>query len=140
MAIKQPNPTMGAPSLIGADLIVQGTMTSQGEIQIDGRVEGTVRARTVIVGDKASVEGEIVADVLTIRGHAGGILQARNLRLSAGARVEGDLFQEVLTVEMGAHLDGSVRHVPGLPAAKEVEPAAAAEAPVAIGTLAAATP
>jgi len=137
MAIKQPNPTV--PSLIGADLIVQGTMTSQGEIQIDGRVEGAVRARTVIVGDNASVDGEIVADVLTIRGHAGGILQARNLRLGAGARVEGDLFQEVLTVEMGAHLNGAVRHVPGLPAPKEIE-TTETPSPAVIGMLAAATP
>jgi len=138
MAIKQPYPVVGAPSLIGADLTVQGTMTSQGEIQIDGRVEGAVRARTVIVGDKASVDGEIVADALTIRGHASGIIQARNLRLSAGARVEGELFQEVLTVEMGAHLDGSVRHIPG-PPPKDVEPVETA-APAVIGLLATATP
>jgi cytoskeletal protein CcmA (bactofilin family) len=137
MAMKQPNPSVAAPSLIGADLVVQGTISSQGEIQIDGRVEGTVRARSVVVGDAAFVEGEIVADVLTIRGRASGIIQSRTTRINSGARVEGELLQEILTVEMGAHLDGTVRHMPGPPArdAETVETAS----PVVIGLLATAT-
>ncbi len=110
--MKQQNPLAGAMSLIAADLTVKGTITSQGEIQIEGHVEGTVRARSVTIGDKASVDGEIVADILAIRGRANGILQSRTLHLSASARVEGELMQEILTVEQGAHLEGSVRHMP----------------------------
>ena len=32
-----------APSIISADLVVNGTLTSTGDIQIDGRVEGRAR-------------------------------------------------------------------------------------------------
>ncbi len=135
MAMKQPNPAVGTPSLIGADLIVQGTMTSEGDIQIDGRVEGNVRGRKIVIGDNASVEGEIVADALTIRGRASGILQSRTTVLSAGARVEGELFHDILTVERGAHLDGSVRHAPR-PAARESEKPETTAPSVAIGLLA----
>jgi len=135
--MKQSNST-AAPSLLAADLIVTGTITSEGDIQIDGHVEGQVRARSVIIGERASVDGEIVADVLAIRGRAHGILQSRTLHLSAGARVDGELIQEILTVESGAHLEGSVRHLPR-PLPRDVAPAES-EAPLAIGMLATAVP
>ncbi|MEJ0027649.1 MAG: polymer-forming cytoskeletal protein [Rhizomicrobium sp.] len=132
--MRQSNPPAGPPSLIGADLVVQGTITSESDIQIDGRIEGKVRGKAVVIGEAASVEGEIVADVLTIRGRASGILQSRNTHLKAGARVEGELLHDVLTVEPGAHLDGSVRHTPR-PLTREMEPAGTASS-VAIGLLA----
>jgi cytoskeletal protein CcmA (bactofilin family) len=43
-----------APSIISADLVVSGTLTSTGDIQIDGRVEGDVRSAGLVIGDKAS--------------------------------------------------------------------------------------
>jgi len=130
--MRQANQTVRTPSLIGADLVVQGTIVSDGDIQIDGRVEGNVRARSVVVGEKASVDGELVADTLTIRGHASGIIQARSTHLSAGARVEGELLHDILTVEHGAHVDANVRHVPKA-AMRDVEPAPASSSDAAVG-------
>ena len=61
-----------APSIISADLVVNGTLTSTGDIQIDGRVEGDVHSSGLVIGDKAHIQGEILADDVTVRGHVHG--------------------------------------------------------------------
>ena len=46
-------PTRGAPSIISADLIVQGTL-SAGDVQVDGKVDGDIRAGGLVIGDERS--------------------------------------------------------------------------------------
>ncbi len=72
-----------APSIISADLVVQGTLTSTGDIQIDGRVEGDVRSAGLVIGDKAFIQGEILADDVTVRGRVQGGIRARKVLLWA---------------------------------------------------------
>ena len=65
------NPRMGrssVPSIISADLSVKGMLVSTGDVQIDGHVEGDVRAVSLVIGDKAEIHGEIYAEDVTIRG------------------------------------------------------------------------
>ena len=54
------------PSVISADLEVQGDLKSEGDIQIDGQVKGDVRSRTVVVSQGADIEGSIFADSVQI--------------------------------------------------------------------------
>ena len=69
-AVAAPGPVNGAkrasrtsaPSIISADLIVQGTLKSSGDIQVDGRVEGDVHSASLVIGDKAFIQGEILAE------------------------------------------------------------------------------
>src|ERR1043165_8577650 len=65
-----------APSIISADLTVQGTVTSAGDIQIDGAVEGDVRAGGLVIGDKAIIQGQIFANEVTVRGRVQGSIRA----------------------------------------------------------------
>ena len=50
---KRPTRSSSAPSIISADLVVTGTLTSSGDIQIDGKVEGNVNTTGLVIGDKA---------------------------------------------------------------------------------------
>ncbi|HTB37191.1 MAG TPA: polymer-forming cytoskeletal protein, partial [Reyranella sp.] len=50
---KRPMRSSSAPSIISADLVVSGTLTSSGDIQIDGKVEGNVNSTGLVIGDKA---------------------------------------------------------------------------------------
>src|SRR5215469_14250526 len=68
-----------APSIISADLVVNGTLTSTGDIQIDGRVEGDVHSTGLVIGEKALIHGEILADDVTIRGKVQGGIRARKV-------------------------------------------------------------
>ncbi|MEI9885237.1 MAG: polymer-forming cytoskeletal protein [Rhizomicrobium sp.] len=99
-----------APSIISADLIVNGTLTSSGDIQVDGRVEGDVHSAGLVVGDKAFIHGEILAEEVTIRGRVQGSIRARKVLLCATSHVEGNILHEAFAVETGAFFEGNCRH------------------------------
>jgi cytoskeletal protein CcmA (bactofilin family) len=98
------------PSIISADLIVTGTLVSNGDIQIDGVVEGDVRSAGLVIGEKAEIRGEILAEDITVRGRVIGRIRARKVQLAATSHVEGDILHEAFAVEAGAFFEGSCRH------------------------------
>jgi cytoskeletal protein CcmA (bactofilin family) len=99
-----------APSIISADLVVTGTLTSTGDIQIDGRVEGDVHSAGLVIGDKAYINGEILAEEVTIRGRVQGSIRARKVQLCSTSHVEGNILHEAFAVETGAFFEGNCRH------------------------------
>lgn len=99
-----------APSIISGDLVVNGTLTSTGDIQIDGRVEGDVRSAGLVIGDKAFIQGEILAEDVTVRGRVQGGIRARKVLLCATSHVEGNILHEAFAVEAGAFFEGNCRH------------------------------
>ncbi len=99
-----------APSILSGDLVINGTVTAEGEIQLDGQIEGDVRAGALIVGEKASVKGEVVAESVTIRGRVLGSVRGRQVQLASTARIEGDIIHSALSVESGAFFEGHCRH------------------------------
>lgn len=103
-------PGRSAPSIISDDLVVIGTLTSTGDIQIDGRVDGDIRSASVTIGEKANFQGEIVAEECTIRGRVQGIVRARKVQLSGTCHMEGTILHEALAVEVGAFFEGTCRH------------------------------
>jgi len=124
--------TLSAPSIISADMVINGTLNSTGDIQIDGRVEGDVRSVGLVIGDKAEVHGEIYAEDVTVRGKVNGRIRARKVLLAATSHVEGDILHEAFAVESGAFFEGNCRHSddplgenPGDTAQKPQRPAAA---------------
>ena len=99
-----------APSIISADLVVNGTLTSTGDIQVDGRVEGDVRSAGLVVGDKAFIHGEVMAEGITVCGRVQGSIRARKVLLCATCHVEGNILHEAFAVETGAFFEGNCRH------------------------------
>jgi cytoskeletal protein CcmA (bactofilin family) len=99
-----------APSILSGDIVIIGTVTAEGEIQLDGQIEGDVRAGALIVGEKASVKGEVVAESVTIRGRVLGSVRGRQVQLASTARIEGDIIHSALSVESGAFFEGHCRH------------------------------
>ena len=101
---------LSAPSIISTDMIMQGALSSAGDIQIDGRVEGDVRSVGLVIGEKAEIHGEVLAEDVTVRGKVIGRIRARKVLLAATCRVEGDILHEALAVESGAFFEGNCRH------------------------------
>jgi cytoskeletal protein CcmA (bactofilin family) len=98
------------PSIISGDLIVRGTLVSNGDVQIDGRIEGDVRAGALVVGEKAHIEGDVYAEDAIIRGSVHGAIRARKIQLCSTCRVEGNILHEALAMEAGAYFEGNCRH------------------------------
>lgn len=98
-----------AISVLSSDLVITGNVRSSGDIQIEGSVEGDIRAQTLIVGETATVKGEVIAEEVVVHGRVVGRLRGIKVRLSTNARVEGDIIHKSIAIESGAHFEGSVQ-------------------------------
>jgi cytoskeletal protein CcmA (bactofilin family) len=100
----------GVPSIISSELVVRGTLISAGDVQIDGKVDGDVRATSLVVGEKAVIVGDVYAEEAIVRGRLEGSIRARKVQLCATCHVEGNILHEALSVESGAFFEGNCRH------------------------------
>ena len=98
-----------SPSLLSNDLTIKGNVTTNGDIQIEGTIEGDVRAHLVTVGESATIKGEIAADDVVVIGRVIGRLRGLKVRLTATAKVEGDIIHKTIAIESGAHFEGTVQ-------------------------------
>ena len=98
-----------SPSVLSPDLTVTGNIQTQGDITIEGTVEGDIRARQLTIGETATIKGEIVGDDVIVHGRVVGRVRGLKVRLSASARVEGDIIHKTIAIESGAHFEGSVQ-------------------------------
>jgi len=96
-------------SVIGHDLVIQGNLTSKGEVQIEGEVQGDIFCTHVIIGEHARVTGSIVAEECVIRGHLLGTVRGRRVLLQSTSHVEGDVFHQTMAIEQGAFFEGKSR-------------------------------
>lgn len=99
------------PSIISRDLKIVGDLHSEGEIQIDGNVNGDIRTHALVIGETAKVKGEIVADAIRILGTVNGQIKAKVVKLAASAHVVGDILHEDLSIETGAFLEGHCKRM-----------------------------
>lgn len=93
-------------SVIGPDVRIVGDIVTQGEMEIDGDVEGDITCQTLMIGEGAKVRGAVHADVVRIHGSLKGKIFATNVSLSKTAEVLGDVTHVTLQIEAGAVLEG----------------------------------
>jgi cytoskeletal protein CcmA (bactofilin family) len=115
----QPVEKSSPPSILSVDLKIVGDLHSKGEIQIDGVVEGDIRTHSLLVGETANIQGEIVADVVNVHGSISGQIKSREVNLSKTAHVVGDILHENLAIETGAILEGHCKRMVDKSAAEE---------------------
>lgn len=116
-AVSETRPSAPAPSpkpkpaasILSSDITITGNVRSSGDIQVEGAIEGDIRAHTLIVGETATVKGEVVAEEVVVHGRVVGRLRGLKVRLSSSARVEGDIVHKTIAIESGAHFEGSVQ-------------------------------
>ena len=96
-------------SVLSADLHISGNMKTTGDIQVEGTVEGDIRAHLLTIGESATIKGEVTADDVVINGRIVGRVRGLKVRLTSTARVEGDIIHKTIAIESGAHFEGSVQ-------------------------------
>lgn len=99
------------PSIISTGVRIAGDLTSDGEVHIDGIVEGDVRANSVTVSPCGTVSGAISGDTVRIEGKVDGRITGQSVSLAATARVKGDIAHDTLALEQGAHFEGHCQPV-----------------------------
>jgi cytoskeletal protein CcmA (bactofilin family) len=100
----------GVPSIISTDVVLRGNVESAGEVQLDGVLEGDIKASLLIIGERASVKGDVVCESVTVRGRVEGGIRAKSVALASTAHIMGDILHSSLSVESGAHFEGNCRH------------------------------
>ncbi len=93
-------------SIIGTDVRIVGDIVSQGEIHIDGVIEGDITCVKLVVGEGARIAGEVTAEVVKVHGELTGKINASQISIARSARVTGDVTHESLEIEAGAHVEG----------------------------------
>ena len=96
-------------SVLSADLTITGDIKTTGDVNIEGTVEGDIRAHLLTVGEGATVKGECIADDVVVNGRVVGKVRGLKVRLTSTARVEGDIIHKTIAIESGAHFEGSVQ-------------------------------
>ncbi|WP_421780128.1 bactofilin family protein [Kiloniella litopenaei] len=105
----------GIPSILSPDLNLVGDLTSTGDLQIDGNVQGDVICRAVTIGEKAVVTGSVKADEVRVCGMVSGQLNADTITLASTAKVVGDILHKSIAIEAGAQVEGQFRRISDKP-------------------------
>lgn len=95
-------------NIIGRSTVIQGTLRSNGNVNVSGTVEGNVEVegRTMVMPGGV-VEGEVASTSAEIAGTVKGRVSVRErLILKATAVIEGDIRTGKLVVEEGATFNG----------------------------------
>jgi len=109
-AVAPVDPARRAPpkvaSLLSADLTIEGSVTGEGELQIDGVVKGDVRVGRLTVGETGHIEGSVYAEIVEVRGRVVGAITSKQVRLYGTSYIDGDITHEQLAMETGAFFQG----------------------------------
>jgi cytoskeletal protein CcmA (bactofilin family) len=93
-------------SIIARDVTITGNISTAGEIQLDGVVNGDVTCGAITLGETGHLTGALVATTATIRGHVDGTIRAKSVLLERTAVITGDVTQESISIEAGAKVEG----------------------------------
>jgi len=105
------NGSTAVPSIVGPDMSLRGDLKSDGELHIEGTVQGDIRVRHLVIGKDAVVRGDIEAQTVRVSGSVAGSLRAHEVILTATAKMQGDIYHDVLSIEPGALLEGHCRRL-----------------------------
>jgi cytoskeletal protein CcmA (bactofilin family) len=96
---------------MGPNDSLEGKLTYEGHMHVDGRAEGELRVTgNIDVASGAKVKALLEATNVTIKGDVEGALNAREkLILGKNAKLSGDITVRRLQIEDGASLNGHVR-------------------------------
>jgi len=96
---------------MGKNMEFKGTLSFEGTGRIDGKVEGKILAKGVLLlGETASVSSEIEGDTVVVGGNVGGkIIGRQKVQLLKTAVVNADISTPSLSIEEGCQFNGSCK-------------------------------
>ena len=101
------------PSIIAADMRINGDLICSGAIHVDGRIEGDIQSHEVVIGESATIHGNIQGDNIRICGSVEGQIKGDFICLTKTARVRGDVLHKSLAIEQGAFIEGMCKRLDG---------------------------
>ena len=109
----KPEKFKDAETIIGASLKVKGNFYGEGNIVVEGQLEGNLKTdANLFIGDKAKVVANIEANDAIINGEVRGTLKIHQyLALGPTAKIIGDVNYSEISIEKGAIINGQIIYV-----------------------------
>ena len=100
-----------AINLIGVGTEIKGDISSNGDIRIDGILQGNLRTKgKVVIGETGTVKGEIKCKNSDVEGNIEGKIHVSELlSLKATSNLAGDIIARKLAIEPGSKFTGSCK-------------------------------
>ncbi len=98
-------------SVIADDLKIKGEVTTQGDVELKGTLEGEIVCRTLLIAEDAKVDGKVTAEKVVVRGSVDGQINGIRVTLAPSAKVRGELVCKALSVDEEAYFDGTSQRV-----------------------------
>ena len=111
LVLTNPIPSEGedsAATLVNSVTEINGDVISSGVVQIDGKVEGNVQGKTVIINQSGWIVGTVKAKQVVIHGRFKGRLDSVRVNLGSNCEVDGELYIDAIMIDEGARFSGSV--------------------------------
>jgi cytoskeletal protein CcmA (bactofilin family) len=109
-----------AISIIGPGMKVDGDLTTDGTVRIEGSIHGTVRAgKAVVLGQSGEILGDVFTQDAVIGGRVSGVVVAESrLELQSTSSVDGEIRAraEHLLLQEGARFSGQIEMIDAEPA------------------------
>jgi cytoskeletal protein CcmA (bactofilin family) len=105
------SPTARTLACLGSTIVVKGEISSDEDLQIDGKVEGNIslRGHRLTVGRTGNLNSEITAREVIVYGNASGNLRARDrVEIKRDGQVIGDITTARISIEDGAYFKGHI--------------------------------
>jgi cytoskeletal protein CcmA (bactofilin family) len=98
----------GGASIIAAGTTLKGDISSNGDIRIDGTLQGNIICTAkVVIGANGVIEGDITGQQADIMGTVSGTIKVRELlQLKGGSKVTGNIHSSKLQIEPAANFNG----------------------------------
>ncbi len=116
----------GTTSLVSRPVVVEGEISGEENLHVDGRVKGVIRlSGDLFVGASGVVEAEVDARSIVIQGAVTGkVLARRQLEVQPSGRFNGEATAASYEIRQGAVFEGVSRMLGSKPQAeKPAEPA-----------------
>jgi len=99
-----------AETIIGPSVKVKGEFNGQGDIIVEGVLEGSLKTGNRLrIGDKAKIKANVEAKDCSISGEVTGNLKIKgSLEVTATAKITGDVEVSSLSIEKGAQINGRI--------------------------------
>jgi len=99
-----------SPSFFGKTMRIEGEITSDEDLTIEGKVMGQLQvSKTLTIGKDGYVDGEISAKVVHISGEAEGHLSAsEKLVITSEGKYTGNINSDTIKVAEGAQIRGTI--------------------------------
>jgi len=94
---------------LGAGSTVEGVLSSDGNVRIDGVFKGKLEiGENILIGVTAEVEADIIAKNVSIGGRIRGNVTGNKIHLLSTAQVWGDIEADSIITEEGAFIEGRI--------------------------------